>query len=436
MKSLVYISRLLAFSVAFALTLPTRAHAQIAEVGGIAASASIDSVITGVRNALQEVISQAEAAGTVVSFRVASDAKILLQNLDTMGKELSGKVFRDLSEAQQTALNNLMVLSKETSKDLGRNIAQLDDAIKSAGEELSRIPGVSDRPFVSSYSPSYLLRQDKEFDVVVKGSLLNTDKLQMTVGQTDCKLLSSVEKTLRFSCPGTTLGKSQEWVPGALKFTKSKKWFQFWKEDENYQYQVAIRAIANEMGVYALNVTTRGTVDERIPRSAQNGHGNDHCQGGREVVWTYSPTQGCIVDMGTVNVSHSKSSNSTYNGVINLTNQGFQVRGIVRNNGQCGPFGVPKDGRGNLNVSANWLDVCTRPKLNDLPTVPGTLSWDRETVLTLPESLAKFVLRVKLANGMERIVSGAGSFGWFVVEYNDVTKILVLRPRKLEEALL
>ena len=436
MKSMIHISRLFAFSLAFALALPTQAHAQIAGAGSIAASASIDAVITGVRNALQEVISQAEVAGTVVSFRVASDAKILLQNLDTMGKELSGKVFRDLTEAQQAALNNLMALSKETSKDLGKNIGQLDDAIKSAGEELSRIPGVSDRPFVSSYSPSYLLRQDKEFDVVVKGSLLNTEKLQLTVGQTECKLLSSVEKALRFSCPGTTLGKSQEWVSGTLKFTRSKKWFQFWKEDDHYQYQVAIRAIANEMGVYALDVTTRGTVDERVPRSAQNGHRNDHCQGGHSVVWTYSPTQGCFVDMGTVQVIPSKSSNSTYNGVVNLTNLGFQVSGVVRNNGQCGPFGIPRDGRGNLDVNANWIDVCTRPKMTDLPAAPGTLSWDRETVLTLPENLAKFVLRVKLANGMERIVSGAGSFGWFVVEYNDATKILVLRPRKLEEALL
>lgn len=270
--------------VLLATTVPSPLLAQDIGTGAIIASASIDSVITNVRNALQETISQAEAAGTVLSFRVATDAQILLQSLDAMATELSGKVFSDLNAAQQSALNNLLVLSQETTDGFASNIQQIDDAIHSAGEALSRIPGVSDRPFVSSYSPSYLLQQGESFDFSVNGSLLNSKKRHLTIGQTECKLLSSVEKRTRFSCPVRALGTGQDWVTGLLTLTQAKSWHQFWKNDDVYQYSVAIRAIPAEMGTYTLDATTRHQVEERINRNRNNEHHNDHCQGGREIV--------------------------------------------------------------------------------------------------------------------------------------------------------
>lgn len=429
MKKLSHV--LLALACFCALPAVPPAHAQ-AEV--IPAAMAVDQVISNVRNALSEAISQAEVAGTVVSFRVASDAKILLQNLDIMAKELSGKVFSDLNTSQQAALNNLLLVSKETTRDLGRNIAQLDNAVRNAGQEISRIPGVSDRPFVSTYSPNYLLRQDRAFDVVVRGSLLNGVSQSLTIGGTACTQVTSVENELRFSCPASALN-SNSWVPGRLDLTRKAKWYQVFKPDPVYTYTLALMSIPSQMGTYTLDVTGKRTVDVFNARSAGDGYRNGHCSGGRDVAWTYVPAQGCTIDLPSVRVTHSATTNSSYGGVANLTPAGFQVRGVVRNSGRC--VWPSKDARGSLNVSASWRDRCPKVEEYSIPSQGGTLHWGSEVAIPLPADVSKYVLRVKLANGQERVINEVGSTStdWFIAAVDPNTKVLVIRPRQLEDAL-
>ncbi|MGZ5178929.1 MAG: hypothetical protein ACXWC6_11000 [Ramlibacter sp.] len=436
MKFILQYSRMLACALVVAAS--GAAHAQLETVGGaIAATASVDAVIGSVRNALSETISQAEAAGTVVSFRVASDARVLLQNLDVMASELSGKVFGDLTQAQQATLTNLLVVSKETNRDLKNNIAQFDSAVRSAGEEISRLPGVSGRPFVSSYSPNYLvLGSARAIEVVVHGSLLNSDRMQLVLGGAECALLSAVEKALRFSCPVHQLvGTQEKWVTGSLKLTDKKKWFKFWKSDETFGYQLAVHAMQPQMGTYTLETVTTETVQERIGRTASNGYQNGHCKGDHSVVWTYTPGKAaCTVDVASVRATSHPTSRSTAEGVVNLGPAGFQVRGVVRNSGKC--VWPSKDARGSLNVDVSWTDLCPTVREVAQPVVAGTLAWTREEAITLPANTKRFLVKVKLANGSEQVVSEAGSFPWFVVRYDPVARLLVIRPRPLEEALL
>ena len=417
--------------------LATSAYAQVETVAGsIAATATVDSVISGVRTTLQEAISQAEVAGTVVSFRVASDAKVLLQNLDIMAKELSGKVFADLTAAQQSALNNLLVVSKETTRDLKGNINALDGAVRDAGQEIARLPGVSKRPFVSSYSPGYMLAgAASSMDVLVKGSMLNVDKISLTLNKSQCILLSGVENALRFSCPIDAVGSPQRWVTGDLGLQMKTKWYAFWKGPQVFDYKVAVSLVQPEMGSYTLQATVTESSSERIARTQSNGYRNGHCDGDHSVAWTFTPSRAeCSIDVTSVQTTPSATSKSGYEGVINLGPAGFQFRGVVRNSGHC--FGPSKDARGSLNVTATWTDVC--PITREVVQVPqeGKLLWNRETELQLPKGTSSWLIKVSLNNGTQHVLSSAGSFPWFTVSFDPVARLVVIRPRALEDALL
>lgn len=413
-------------------------RAQVAEVGaGIAASAAVDSVINGVRSALDEAISQAEAAGTTVSFRVASDARMLMQNLDIMANDFRGKVFSDLNQAQQSALNNLLVVSRETTRDLKANIGALDAAVRTAGAEISRIPGVSKRPLVSSYAPGFILTNaEGPLTVSFAGSLLNTESVTLKLGANDCQQIASTENTLRFSCQtGPLAAESGKWLHGDLSLTPRKPWYEFWRERKTYTYKVAVGLVQAEMGTYVVDATTQVNGEERIRRSESNGYRNDHCRGGHTVVWTFTPVRaGCNIDVTSVNASANTTSNSTWEGVINKGPGGFQVRGTVRNSGSCGPF--YRDARGSINASASWVDVCPTTTEAAIVPVTGSLKWTAQEAIQLPPNTIRFIVKVKLRDGSQQVVSGAGSYPWFVVEFNQATKLLVIRPRPIDEALV
>lgn len=405
------------------------------QAGAIAASASVDAVISNIRNSVSELISEAETSATVTGFSFVTDANILLQNLDVMAKELSGKVFSDLNQSQQSILSNATQLLAETNRDLEDRIADVGGIISSMGAEISRIPGVDDRPLLSKYSPSYILNTEAAYELLLSGSLLNSDKSLLVFGATPCLLVSSVENQARYTCPAEIFSTGEnEWVTGELSLIKDAPWYMFWADDETYSYKIGVMAIQEKLGDYELKVWEQRNSQNRVSRSGRNGHRNNHCRGDSGQVWTYRPAPNCTIDVTSINVDHSKSSNSTYNGVINASGSGFQVRGVVRNNGSCGPFGVPRDGRGSLNVHARWVDICPATEEVELPAQKGELSWLEDKSFDFPETTTKYMLMVNQINGKVKAVDRASSEDWFTTSYDVNTRLLVFKPRKLTDA--
>lgn len=429
-------SRLIAYFCALSLQfgLVHQTHAQVAApVGGIVAGAALSSVFDDIRNTLVTVIAQAETAGNTVSFRVASDARMLLQNLDQMAKDLSGKVFSDLTVAQQSAISNLMTLSKEAEIDLGKNIDKLDEAVKQAGTELSRIPFVSKRPYANNFSPNYVLKGQSAFDVEIHGSLLNSKAAELQFNKVSCSLTSSVENVLKFACPSDALSADgASWATGTLKLTQSK--YLGLKKD-TYEYKIAVKAVAPVFASFTLSVTQKKAGVDVRPRSADNSFQNGHCDGDRPLVWTYSPAAGCTVDVSSVQGSAGHSSASTFSGVTALSPNGFQLGGVVRNTGHCTAF--IKDGRGNLGVHASWNDVCPKTTEVTLPPESGQLTWTSERAFVLPAEMSSFVLTISQVNGLTKVVTNANAISseWYVASFDPVGRTLLVRPRPIEDGL-
>lgn len=407
-----------------------------AQVEAIAASATVDSVINKIKNNLSELISEAETSATVTGFSITSDANILVQNLDIMAKELSGKVFSDLNTSQQLAFSNATALLSQTNSDLKERIADVNSVISGLGSEISRLPFASKRPLLKGYSPSYILNNDAAYDVTLDGSLLNTDEIDLSFGAVICGKTSSVENTVRFSCPAEIFKDTENrWVTGTLKLLQKKAWYNVFGKDKTFEYSLGIMAIQEKFGEYKLLVTERVDSNKKVPRSHNNQHKNSHCQGGSSKVWTYRPSNGCTIDTSSAKIaSRSVSSKSSLEGIVNLSSNGFQIRGIVRNNGSCGPFGVPKDGRGRISVSAAWVDICPAKKLVSLPAKQGALAWGNDIAFDLPENYTKFSLEITQLDGTKKIVNNTEAHEWFTTQFDAGGKQIIFKPRKIEDA--
>ena len=411
---------------------PNPAQAQVRE---IAAGASLESVLSMIRNALTEVISEAEGSATTAGFSLATDANILLQNIEALIASSSARVFGDLTRAQQTAIRDALKLADEVNRGAADRMDDLDRVVRTLGTEMSRVPGVEDRPFVSRHSPSYIRLGEPSHTIAFSGSRLGVDEATLQFGATPCEWIGSTDMDLRFRCPQEIfdIGRN-DWVSGRLMLTDESSWYELWKSDEQFEYRVAVMAIQELLGRYSLKVSETRTSEDRVNRAGKNSYRNDHCRGGKQKVWTFRPAPGCKVDVTSIKVGHRESKNSSYEGIVNASAHGFQVRTHVRNHGSCGPFGVPKDGRGSVGISATWTDVCPKSIQADLEPEQGELFWDSDRSFEFPETVRSFILTVEQLNGERRTITGTDSTPWFTADYDPLKRVLVVRPRTLESA--
>lgn len=404
-----------------------------ANVGAIAASASVDALVQNITNSLSQLISEAETSATVAGFGFATDANILIQNIEVMGKELSGKVFSDLNASQQSVLSNALVLIDQAGRETGRQLDSAEALVASLGQEIARLPLTDGRPMVSRYSPSYVLNNTETYDISLKGSLLNRADTTLYFGATPCEQISSVETELRFSCPAAAFDNDVNgWTTGLLSFDKPRPWYAPWRSPEAYRYRIALMVVQSEIGDYTVRSAESVTIKAHMQRRQSNERRNSHCEGRRDVAWTYRPAAGCRIDETSVKVKHRTSANSSYGGISNLSASGFQARGRVENRGRC-TLGT-RDARGKLSVTAEWVDVCSSPGEARWETENGSLRWGEDTAFHLPSNVSKWVLEVKQKDGAIKVFDRASPSDWFVVDFDPNTKILLVKPRQLADA--
>ncbi|PNI06207.1 hypothetical protein C1N32_04195 [Vibrio diazotrophicus] len=430
MKTRILTTVLLAILQLTSIT-PSRANA-------IAGSVAVDSVVDNLINDLESLIYQMETSASVTSFNIRSNLLIVLDNVKILGNELVGKTFSELSDAQKQFFENTQVLVKESLDGANVTLDRVNDIVLNMDEALSRVPGITDRPFVKKYSPSYILKNKGEYSISVHGSLIGNSNPTLLFGGEECEIKTKTERRLDFDCPDSIFTTGDDWVSGTLTVTKKRPWYMIFSSDEEYPYQISVRAIDERIGSYTLSIFSQEEVATRVNREIPNSEANGHCQGARDVVWTYSPAAGCKIDINSINVSHSKSSRSAFNGTHNVTVDGFQVRAVVRNNGTCAPriFGQRAyvDGRGNVNVNAKWVDVCPQDVEVKKEQLEGVLIWTKEEVFEMPENTQRFVLVVKQVDGQQVVVKGSEVHKWFKVDFDEKGKIAVFRPKDLELA--
>lgn len=197
------------------------------------------------------------------------------------------------------------------------------------------------------------------------------------------------------------------------------------------------------MGAYSLSTTISTPFEVKASRATQDFyHSNGHCEGPREVVWNVNATPGgWKIDPNSITVHEGTKNGDTQNyGAINRSATGFQLGGMVRNQGGCvcvPPFGcVSHDARGWLGVKATYTEFLDQSKSEAGPLETGVLNWGHDMTFHLPASTTAFSLDVKQIDGRTFVDTSAPTTrGWYSITYNSENKILVVRPKELSEAL-
>lgn len=421
--------------LSFLLTVATVVLPKGTEASPISPTAPVDGLIDKLRNSISELVSETESSATVVGFSFATDANLLLQNLNLLAQETSGQVFRDLNQTQQATFSSAFALLDQGERSLEKRLEQMQTIVSSFGGEISRLPLASKRPLLNSFRPSFVMSSGASYDLKLQGSLLAGHNASLFFGTTSCKRVSSVESGLRFSCPGEIFDSEEnQWMTGQLKMTKTPPWYAVWKDPQVFSYSLGVMAIPEHFGDFTLKFFEKRTKTQRVSRQASNRHRNDHCSSSRSKTWTYRPASACYVDVRSIDVSERHSRNSTYEGIVNASRQGFQVRGVVRNHGTGGPGCIPRDARGSLNVTARWVDVCESSEEAVLPEVTGKLDWNNEKAFELPEDLTKFLLTIRQVDGQTKVFDQGEPSRWYIVSFDPTTKVLLVKPRAIEEA--
>lgn len=430
-KYLISISVLISF-----LFYSNQAFSQASE---IAAETAVSKVVADLTDSIKGIINNLEASATTVSFDIRSDLLVVMDNLNILGNELVGKTFGELSQAQKQFFENSNALVQDSLSGAELTVDKVDGVVASMGEALSRVIGVDNRPFVTKYSPSYVVTGKESYALSVNGSLVGNGKPSLTFGDKKCEIKTKTERKLEFKCPKTIFRTNDRWVSGDLVVSKKKPWWAIFSSADSYKYNLSVRSIDENLGTYTLDIYVTETTEERKNRSQSNGHRNEHCQGGRNKAWTYSPSANCKIDVSTAKIaSKSVSSQSTLQGISSLTPNGFRITGRVSNNGDCAPRILGqrafRDGRGSINVTATWVDVCTVEAEVKKETITGSLSWKKEESFQLPENASRFVLNIQQNDGKVVVANGTGSHKWFNVNYDPAGKIAIFRPKPLEVA--
>lgn len=393
----------------------------------------------------RQLIQTLEDSTTAASFNVRSDLIIVLQNLERISTEITDGTLDRVDSSVQTAVQDVQSLIEEFNSGNQESLSRLHDVSMNFGEAISRIPGVDDRPFVISYSPSLALEasQGQSSTFTINGTLLGDVEAELRFPTSGCELVTQTERMLQFNCNRI---RQEEWTSAGLTLSHGGFWGFFQKETK---YKISIRTIRDKIGPYEFVPIKQVTQEQKVSRSQVNSHRNDHCSGNRPLTWTYNPSKDCVIDITSVTARATvKSSKSSYGGVHNLSESGFQVRGSANNSGDCVKvFGetVSRDGRGALHVEVTWEDICKRNTLVDGEPVTGNLFWGNDVAISIDSSVVGFRLIVdqeeSRASTKKKVVT-AESIGdiaqgtdlWFNVEWQQDAKTVLIRPKPLLEA--
>jgi hypothetical protein len=425
---------------------PSSARAQGAEIAGAVASLTVGQVIDEARQAINDVLLTGEGVLDRQSFELFSHLGLLLEAFEDIPRDLLDRTISGVDTQQRLLFTQIYQQTQELNRsvdNIGGNAGRL---LGSVDMTLSRIPFISKRPFVTGYSPPYLLINPVgiEVQVDVLGSLLGAGNPSLTfAADLNCRRTGKTESRLTFMCPTAAFAAIAEDEQAktstrnaVLRVMRDRTLLETLtlRKAKRYHYDLAFVTVPQLLGTYEAEISGSTERTETASRSRSFPHRNPHCTKKTEPAHDVTATRGWRIDPNSIRVSVDHASQkASFNGVHNPTASGFQLRGVVENEGSCGPFGI-KDARGVLNLSVRYNE--TRPATSPTrKTVSGVLYWGRDEVIPLDATSTAFTLTLRRFDGQVSVVRDTDrSNRWVTVEHTPRQSIII-RPNGMEEAL-
>ena len=428
---------------------------QAQQAAAFAAGEPVRQIVAQLQKSIEQIISDLEGTYSRSAFDTRTDLIALIQQLQLSADATSGKTFGELDKLQQHTFANIQSALFQWNAGNRASLAQLSDDLNQLNSALATLPLANTWPRVLRYTPSFIVgtKMGRPFSVSIIGSWLGSGTPTLQFGTRECILTTKVEFQLQFSCqlptappPATKpitdiTGKLTVQYRNRGLIDSLKEFFGF---GQTRTYYLGIAVISPFLATYsgAAIVSAR-----QLTTKARNGsciHHNDHCAGSFPLTCGFTATSGWQIDPNSIHAqATSVSKNSHFDGVFDVTTNGFQVRGTVANSGECKQICVPvagcttvaHDGRGQITSYESWLDTkwITRDTTVSIP--PGNLYWGDDVTIALPRGASGITLTLQRVDGHTDVITKSGQKGWITAEFRQDQNLLILHPLAPQDAL-
>ncbi len=406
---------------------------------------TVNSIVDNLSDRINEIVNNMDFMVSKNEFDIRQSLLIVTNNLDYILDKNINKTFEKLSETQRETLISINNVLSEFEKTSEKTLEKVEQIIDKANIFASSLPRGKRQPVITGITPSYYGNSfQRDVPVTIKGAFLSRGNPHITIDGIiyTTEKGTKIDNTLEFLLPLDQYNDSSKINLFSLKLTVYKKGF---FRQKPVQYNIGIFLVPNQLGTYKLY--TRMNEEERIisERKQDFRETNAHCKGARDVVWKFNSQSGSWkIDMNSINDRANISSKSSYNGLSNVTENGFRITGRVANNGDCitvrvPPFGrqtIARDGRGSINGTVSWKEYIIVEKTSDFKlTTEGNLYWGQDVSFILPNNFHSYKLVITQIDGTVKEITSSSNEKWYRVIHSTSNRDLLIKPRDLDSAI-
>jgi len=409
----------------------------------------VKNIVKTISDELQTLINEIDNAYSRNAFETKQNIELLIANLENSTLNILDKTFDELQETEKAFfkdLNNSLASLRELESDIFEDINNTVDQFSST---LTRIPFSNKEPHLSNFSPRFFLADDdlNDINVVLRGSILHNETPTLKLAGKGCALLSKTTNELKFKCDGSRIKDKENYkdLSADLDVWTKKGCFIF-KKTKKVPFKVSMENIPHKMGIIKVKAFTEQIDRHYIKQTERKFEANKYCTESRnEFTWNILPKKsGYKIDVSTISIKiYRKTGHSGLlgDGIYVATENGFQIRGSLRNNG--GPcvklFGeyIVKDEPGRLGVDVTWYEFKETINSNPIDLPNETFYWKKGKSIELPENTEAFQLTIEQEDGSIFVINNERDAfeTWFNVEFNKTNNVLLINPKSLEEVL-
>ncbi len=423
---------------------PISSHAQ---QDVLLVSGTVAQVVENLKDTIHSTISATDAAYSNSAFRTRQHLQILLDQLETISKNVSEATFSDLTDVEKkfftdlaVQIDSLRTLEKVTADDAEKITRNMASAI-------SNLPFADAVPIVFHYDPLYVVgkSEDSNLDIAVKitGALLSTGEPSLTLDGEKCRRDGKIHTSLTFVCMNRrpTVGGSAAALKGTLRLYEEKSIWDhiFFRDQKEYTYDVVVSVLPRQLGTVLTNITFEKEVLRKEKRSQDFSEWNNHCAGARDYLFDFNARNSWTIDVDSINVVRcSGGRKSRCNGLRHVSKHSFAYSCHLENYGRCVDliFGKALDARGHCGGKVEWYEVTTETVERHEVLTEENVFWGQDVLIPLKESTKSVEVSLKRADGEQRIFTGNDeSDSWVSVIIDLDGRRAIISPKHLDIAM-
>lgn len=408
--------------------------AQILSVTTIGAQAFVETLTVGailkqLRSEISSVLNQAQDTGNFLIARAAVESKDALDLWESHNKSLINLTFDRLDESSRQLFERVDKTLDGTIRGAKGTIESAKDLADIANQIVEQIP-TNRGTYVTRFIPRIVPPNAKDsFVLRIRGVNLDSgDPKILNMGSIPRSLIGPVEAN--FVIPLTKLKSSPD------RITLNGIVIQHSAPDDGFfnrvigrrhvvERQMPVITLPSVMGYYTVKV--KRTYEARIEKSFDRDLGQFKAKNSRVYrVATPEPGWRWVVDSARTKLLQGGGEAGRCDGIdYNQSSEnGITVYAQLD---KITNWTYPGGTDGYVNCVLRGIEYRTESKTDDMPEIKGTLNWNSDVSIDLPDGVSSIIVKVHTFDGRDRIFDGIGSDKYF--DINRLARSIVISPR-------